>query len=39
LDLLLDRYASIEVDHQHTRYQNPWVMNSLLSLPVNVTST
>jgi cytochrome P450 len=37
LNLLLDRYIDIEIDHEHTRYQNPWVMNSLLSLPVRVT--
>jgi cytochrome P450 len=36
LNLLLDRYADVEVTHQHARYQNPWVMNSLLSLPVKV---
>jgi len=36
LNLLLDRYADVEVTHQHVRYQNPWVMNSLLSLPVRV---
>jgi cytochrome P450 len=37
LNLLFDRYSDVQVDHAHTRYQNPWVMNSLLSLPVQVT--
>jgi cytochrome P450 len=34
LDQLLDRYGGLVVDHEHTRHQNPWVMSSLLSLPV-----
>ena len=34
LGLLMDRYDEIAVDHEHARYQNPWVMNSLMSLPV-----
>jgi cytochrome P450 len=34
LDQLLDRYGELVVDHEHTRHQNPWVMSSLLSLPV-----
>ena len=34
LRLLMDRYDEIAVDHEHARYQNPWVMNSLMSLPV-----
>jgi len=37
LNLLLDRYSRLEVDHQNARYQNPWVMNALLSLPVTAT--
>ena len=32
---LLDRYGALVVDHEHTRHQNPWVMSSLLSLPVH----
>ena len=35
LDQLLDRYGELVVDHEHTRHQNPWVMSSLLSLPVH----
>ena len=34
LTSLLNRYSRIEVDHKNVRYQNPWVMNALLSLPV-----
>ena len=34
LGLLMDRYDEIAVDHEHARFQNPWVMNSLMSLPV-----
>jgi cytochrome P450 len=37
LDLVLDRYAELVVDHEHVRHQNPWVMSSVLSLPVEVT--
>lgn len=36
LGQLLDRYGALTVDHEHTRHQNPWVMNSVLSLPVQV---
>jgi cytochrome P450 len=35
LDQLMDRYAGLVVDHEHARYQNPWVMSSLLSLPLS----
>jgi cytochrome P450 len=34
LDQLLDRYGVLVVDHENARHQNPWVMSSLLSLPV-----
>ena len=34
LGLLMDRYDEIAVDHEHARFQNPWVMNSLMNLPV-----
>ena len=34
LDQLLDRYGGLVVDHERTRHQNPWVMSSLLSLPL-----
>jgi cytochrome P450 len=37
LKLLLDRHSRLEVDHKKARYQNPWVMNALLSLPVTAT--
>ncbi len=36
LGQLLDRYGALTVDLEHTRYQNPWVMSSVLSLPVQV---
>jgi cytochrome P450 len=38
LDQLMDRYAGLIVDHEHARYQNPWVMSSLLSLPLSAES-
>jgi len=38
LDQLLDRYGVLVVDHENARYQNPWVMSSLLSLPVSAGS-
>jgi cytochrome P450 len=34
LDQLLDRYGELVVDDEHTRHQNPWVVSSVLSLPV-----
>lgn len=39
LNLLMDRYSTLAVDHAHVRYQNPWIMNSMLSLPVQVSSS
>ena len=39
LNLLMDRYGELEVDHPHVRYQNPWVMNSVLSLPVRAVAS
>jgi cytochrome P450 len=38
LNLLMDRYSTLAVDRAHVRYQNPWIMNSMLSLPVQVSS-
>jgi cytochrome P450 len=38
LNLLMDRYSVLTVDRPQVRYQNPWVMNSVLSLPVQVAS-
>jgi cytochrome P450 len=38
LDQLLDRYGGLVVDHEHARYQNPWVMSSLLSLPLSAVN-
>jgi hypothetical protein len=35
----MDRYGELEVDHPHVRYQNPWVMNSVLSLPVRAVAS
>ena len=38
LDQLLDRYGVLVVDHENARYQNPWVMSSMLSLPLSAGS-